>query len=179
MGETNSNFRCEKCGQTGEHRRLNDQYAGELWQCRFCGWKTIRDESRSWAKVTPEYAGSQAEKDYEADVRDANFREVLDYFTLRYCTHFPSGRFSAAEQSRIGAILLRHWERSDEVIVVEMKAAGFDLSGTISPPAQQVARMRALCEQKYSEKLRRRRRAGSEISQVVGKAPRPWWKFWG
>lgn len=36
-------FECKKCGKVSDHRPLDDQYAGKLWVCKSCGWKTIRD----------------------------------------------------------------------------------------------------------------------------------------
>jgi hypothetical protein len=37
-----SMFTCERCRKTGSHRRVTDQYAGDLWVCASCGYKTMR-----------------------------------------------------------------------------------------------------------------------------------------
>ena len=40
-GDT-SMFECERCNKAGSHRRTTDQYAGDLWLCPSCGYKTGR-----------------------------------------------------------------------------------------------------------------------------------------
>jgi predicted RNA-binding Zn-ribbon protein involved in translation (DUF1610 family) len=35
-------FQCERCRKTDSHRRVTDQYAGDLWVCPSCGYKTYR-----------------------------------------------------------------------------------------------------------------------------------------
>jgi hypothetical protein len=35
-------FECKRCKKVGSHRRVSDQYAGDLWVCPSCGYKTMR-----------------------------------------------------------------------------------------------------------------------------------------
>jgi hypothetical protein len=37
-----SYFECKQCHNVGAHERVSDQYAGDLWICPSCGYKTIR-----------------------------------------------------------------------------------------------------------------------------------------
>ena len=37
-----SSFECKRCHKVGSHRRVSDQYAGDLWVCPSCGYKTPR-----------------------------------------------------------------------------------------------------------------------------------------
>lgn len=37
-------FECQRCHNVGSHRRVSDQYAGDLWVCSSCGYKTPRWE---------------------------------------------------------------------------------------------------------------------------------------
>lgn len=39
-----SKFECERCHNTNPHRRVSDQYAGDLWICASCGYKTARSK---------------------------------------------------------------------------------------------------------------------------------------
>lgn len=39
-----SKFECERCHKTNPHRRVSDQYAGDLWICASCGYKTARSK---------------------------------------------------------------------------------------------------------------------------------------
>lgn len=37
-----STFECKRCHKVSSHRRASDQYAGDLWICPSCGYKTPR-----------------------------------------------------------------------------------------------------------------------------------------
>lgn len=39
-----SKFECERCHNTDTHQRVSDQYAGDLWICASCGYKTPRSK---------------------------------------------------------------------------------------------------------------------------------------
>lgn len=102
-------FRCEKCGKTTEHARLNHQHAGELWRCTSCGWKTMHDESKSWAKVTPDYQGTKHEERFNQDMKDAKVRATVDFIALWFCGPWGFQNFTAAKTSRIAHVFVTHW----------------------------------------------------------------------
>jgi hypothetical protein len=163
-------FKCEKCKKATDHSRINDPYAGELWQCVSCGWKTIRDESKSWAKVTAAQSQSPYEELYNRDMADSVFRSMVHHMSLMMVGVDTSGRFSAAQSSRIAAIILRNFDDSDEQIAANLKAAGFDLEGMMSTPAEQVANFKRVCEKKYRETM------GSK--KIANKEEGKWWQLW-
>ena len=35
-------FECKRCHTASSHRRVSDQYAGDLWVCPLCGCKSYR-----------------------------------------------------------------------------------------------------------------------------------------
>ena len=154
-------FKCEKCHKVTSHGRISDHFAGELWLCNSCGYKTIRDESKAWARVSPDYEGSDYEQLYEQDMKGSRYRAIVNFIAMFLAGHDTSGRFSAAEKSRIAHIVVRNWDRSDQEIADELKSAGFNLEGMMSSPAKQVADIKHPCEREYNRVMRKK-----------------WWQFW-
>lgn len=147
-----STFKCENCGKVTDHSRLNDQYAGELWQCESCGYKTSRDESKSWAKVTSAYQGTSYEEQYNQDMKDSKIRSMVDFLSLEFCGPiYAFQNFTAAEKNRIAHIFVRNWKKTNEEIANDLKNAGFSLEGSMSTPSKYIADVKRDCEKKYQE----------------------------
>ncbi len=158
---TSNDRKCKNCNKTTEHTRFSDQYAGELWVCESCGHKTIRDESESWSKVTPDYEGSRYDELYEQDMKSSRYRSIVGFIAMFLAGHDTSGRFTAAEKLRIAHVVVRNWDKSEDEIATELKSAGFNLEGMMASPAKQVADIKSPCTQQYDRKMRKK-----------------WWQFW-
>ena len=153
---------CAKCTKTTDHSRTTDQYAGELWICNSCGYKTARDESKAWAQVTPEYTGSSHEELFNENMKNARFRKMVDFLHNVSLVGFGTpGQFTAAEKTRMAAIIVHNWNCTNEQIAAELEDAGFSLAGGMSTPADYVAYLKRPCESKYREIMSKK-----------------WWQFW-
>lgn len=146
-------FNCRKCGVPTDHSRLDDPTDGELWRCVVCGWKSIRDESKSWAKVRSEYVGSAYEQSYDASMKDPNFSAVVHHMVMYMSGVRQFREFSAAERSRICALILESWNHSNQDIATKLKDAGLGLGGDIESQAESVAGVKKTGEKEYQEKI--------------------------
>jgi len=146
-------FNCRKCGVPTDHSRLNDPVDGELWRCVVCGWKSLRDESKSWAKVRSEYAGSSYEQSYETRMKDPDFAALIFHMVMYMSGVRQFREFTAAERNRICALVVENWDRPNEDIAVKLKDAGFGLGGDIKSQAECVASIRRTGEKEYQEKI--------------------------
>lgn len=144
-------FKCEKCGKTTDHSRVNDQYAGELWLCGSCGYKTMRDESKSWAKATSAYQGTSYEEQYNQDMKDSKIKSMVDFLSLEFCSPIYAFQDFTTAEKRIAHIFARNWKKTNEEIANDLKNAGFSLEGNMSTPAKYIADIKRDCEKKYQE----------------------------